>query len=96
VPDADALRRTLSHIDGRGYKAYRDIRGSWKFDTVCLYVDHVQGDPYAAPSRVRVRVPMQRAALPRELFGSRVSRGAWATRSVGSPDRGAAAARAVS
>jgi predicted ABC-class ATPase len=78
VPDADALRRTLSRIDGRGYKAYRDIRGSWELGAACLYVDHVQGDPYAAPSRVRVRMPMQHAALPRELFENRVRRGALA------------------
>ena len=74
MPDADALRRTLSRIDGRGYKTYRDIRGSWEFDGARLCVDHVQGDPFAAPSRVRVRVPMHRAALPRALFESRVRR----------------------
>jgi predicted ABC-class ATPase len=72
VPDADALRALLSRIDGRGYKAYRDIRGSYDLGHASLYVDHVQGDPFAAPSRVRVRVPMQSATLPCALFENRV------------------------
>ena len=65
---ADDLRRILGHIDGRGYKAYRDIRGDFAFDVFTIHVDHVQGDPYAAPSKLRLRVPQTRAALPGELF----------------------------
>ena len=52
--DAQELESTLLRIDGRGYRAYRDIKGAWRYGDFVLHVDHVQGDPYAAPTRVRV------------------------------------------
>jgi len=51
---ADELRTLLNRIDGRGYKAYKELKGRWQFPDYPLQIDHVQGDPYAAPSRVRV------------------------------------------
>jgi predicted ABC-class ATPase len=68
----ERLRRTLSRIDGRGYKAYKDLEGSYDFGPFSLHIDHVQGDPFAAPSKVRVRVPMRHAALPTSLFSNSV------------------------
>ena len=41
---ADELRQILQRIDGRGYKAYRDIRGAFAFD------DLPQG-PYVVEAR---------------------------------------------
>lgn len=58
------LKATLQRIDGRGYKAYRDIEGKHTFNGFTLQVDKVQADPYAAPSRLRVLVPWQGSALP--------------------------------
>ncbi len=58
------LAATLKRIDGRGYKAYRDILGRHAFDRFTLHVDHVQADPYAAPSRLRAVVPWAVADLP--------------------------------
>ena len=62
------LMRILSRIDGRGYKAYQDIRGSYDMGTHILHVDHVQGDPFAAPSRVRVQVSLNQAGFPGYLM----------------------------
>ena len=67
MPNAQALLDTLNRIDGRGYKAYAEIRGSFDFERFTLYVDHVQGDPFAAPSRLRLRVPMEEVGLAEEL-----------------------------
>lgn len=58
------LERTLKALDGRGYKAYKEIRGSYEHPRLSLLVDHVQGDPFAAPSRLRVVVPWRVAGLP--------------------------------
>jgi predicted ABC-class ATPase len=58
------LQRLLHRIDGKGYPAYKDIRGSYAFDDFTLFIDHVQGDPFATPSRVRVRLPMSVAGFP--------------------------------
>ena len=60
------LQQILHRIDGKGYPAYKDIRGSYEFNDFTLMIDHVQGDPFAAPSRVRVRLPMGAANFPPE------------------------------
>jgi predicted ABC-class ATPase len=50
------LRQQLQRLDGKGYKAYKDIRGAYEYDQFQLFIDHVQGDPFAAPSWVRIRL----------------------------------------
>jgi predicted ABC-class ATPase len=62
--DRNSLQATLFRIDGREYPAYKEIRGHYTFSDFTLYIDHVQGDPFAAPSRFRVRVPMAVAGFP--------------------------------
>jgi predicted ABC-class ATPase len=62
------LKKIIARINGRGYKAYKEIQGDYDFGNFILYIDHVQGDPYAAPSRIRLRVDMKRAGFPAELF----------------------------
>ncbi len=68
------LQRELSRIDGRGYKAYQDLRGIYAFPDFFLYIDHVQGDPFAAPSRLRVLVSQEKAAYPAETFANKSRR----------------------
>jgi len=68
------LGEILRRIDGRGYKAYRDIQGAHDLGDLSLHVDRVQGDPFAAPSKLRLRVPQRRAGLPEALFSNRVRR----------------------
>jgi len=65
------LKRILQKIDGRGYKAYKELRGAYNFPQFTLYIDHVQGDPFAAPSKLRVRVPQARAGFGQQLFSTR-------------------------
>ncbi|WP_158738547.1 ABC-ATPase domain-containing protein [Alteribacillus sp. YIM 98480] len=48
------LLKTLDRIDHKGYKAYNDIKGSFRFNEFILHMDHIQADPYASPSRARV------------------------------------------
>lgn len=68
---AEDFRRILHRIDGKGYKAYKDIRGIYDFTDYTLFVDHVQGDPFAAPSRVRVQIPQRVARIPQGTFSNR-------------------------
>ncbi|MGB2985644.1 MAG: ABC-ATPase domain-containing protein, partial [Phycisphaerae bacterium] len=74
MPDAEDLRKILARIDGRGYKAYKDLGGTYDFDRFTLYIDHVQSDPFASPSKVRVRVPQSASQLPGELSDNCVRR----------------------
>lgn len=63
------LRSLLNRIDHRGYPAYKDTRGAYQFPGYILSIDHVQGDPFASPSKVSVRVAGRTAGFPRELYG---------------------------
>lgn len=64
----DDLRRHLQRIDGRSYKAYKEIRGRYHFPDFTLFIDYVQGDPFAAPSRLRLRLPQSVAAYPPRTY----------------------------
>ena len=70
----DELRKILARIDGRGYKAYKDLQGAYAYPGFTLFIDHVQGDPFASPSKIRVRVPDTVVQLPPDLFSGRVRR----------------------
>jgi len=74
MPTTDDLRGVLRRIDGRGYRAYKDIQGTYAFGDCSLHIDHVQGDPFAAPSKIRVRIPQSVAGIPGDLFGNGVRR----------------------
>ena len=71
MTNKESLQRHLRQLDNRGYKAYKDIEGNYDFSEFTLIIDYVQGDPFASPSKFRVRVPPNIAQLPRELFNSR-------------------------
>jgi len=60
--DLDSI---LHRIDGHGYKAYKEIQGRrFVYDGFDLVVEHVQGDPYAAPSRLRALIPLGKSGVP--------------------------------
>lgn len=65
---SEELRRKLLSIDGRGYKAYKELEGEYKFNKYVLGIDHVQGDPFAAPSRLKVVVDEKIAKFNEELY----------------------------
>lgn len=62
------LKNILNRIDHRSYPAYKDTRGSYRFPDYDLSVDHVQGDPFAAPSKVSIHVNGKQAGFPAELW----------------------------
>ena len=65
------LRAALRRIDRRSYKAYKDIEGTYDFRDYVLLVDRAQGDPFAAPSNIRVRVSQKVAKFPEDTFTNR-------------------------
>lgn len=68
MQSATELRSLLSRIDHRGYPAYKDTKGIYQFPGYILSIDHVQGDPFASPSKVSVRVAGRTAGFPQELY----------------------------
>lgn len=65
---ASDLKNLINSIDGRGYKAYKTLEGNYDFDDYILFIDHVQGDPFASPSRIRVSMNKNINKIPYELF----------------------------
>ena len=61
---AEELRCALRDIDHRSYPAYKSLVGSWSFGTYTLNIEHVQGDPFAAPSQLSVTVDRKTAGFP--------------------------------
>lgn len=65
------LKEQLEHIDQRGYKAYKKIEGDFQFPDYLLRIDHVQGDPFADPSRCRIFIDAATANIPTALISNR-------------------------
>lgn len=65
---ASDLQRLLRTIDHKSYPAYKDTKGSYSFDKYTLAIDHVQGDPFASPSKVSIHVDGKAAGFPQECY----------------------------
>lgn len=65
------LKEQLEHIDQHGYKAYKAIEGDFQFPDYLLRIDHVQGDPFADPSRCRIFINATTANIPATLINNR-------------------------
>ena len=71
IKRSEDLQEILRRIDHRGYPAYKDTAGSYQFGNYVLGIDHVQGDPFAAPSRLSVKVNHKIAGFPAEYYGTK-------------------------
>lgn len=71
---AEDLKNLLHRIDRKGYPAYKDTRGRYQFQQYILSIDHVQGDPFASPSKVSILVPGKVANFDKGCYESKVRR----------------------
>ncbi|MDJ0731723.1 MAG: ABC-ATPase domain-containing protein [Crocosphaera sp.] len=62
------LYDTLIRLDGRGYKAYKDIKGNYQFPKFNLIIEHIQGDPFASPSKLIIKIPHTVANFTTEFY----------------------------
>lgn len=68
------LRKKLKAIDHLGYPAYKDLKGQYDFKDYVLSIDHVQGDPFASPSRLSILVGAKEAGFPGEYYDTQAKR----------------------
>ena len=61
------LEKILFSMDGKSYSAYKSLKGEYKFPKYVLAIDHVQSDPYAPPSRMRIIMDRKISGIPYEL-----------------------------
>lgn len=71
---AAELERHLMSIHRKSYPAYKDLKGQYRFPKYILSIDHVQGDPFAAPSKLRAIVEQPLCGFPKELFDEKHKR----------------------
>ncbi|WP_085992848.1 ABC-ATPase domain-containing protein [Oceanobacillus senegalensis] len=48
------LIQQLKQLDNKGYKGYKGIQGKYQYPNFSLFIDYVQGDPFATPSKIRI------------------------------------------
>ncbi len=65
---SEDLRFSLRAINRKSYPAYKSLAGSYTFGKYILNIEHVQGDPFAAPSRLSVKVNHKIAGFPAEYY----------------------------
>lgn len=65
---AEELRKELLALDHKSYGAYKSLAGEYQFAGYVLCIDKVQGDPFAAPSRLRVCVPRAAHDFSEDLY----------------------------
>ncbi len=68
------LQQSLRAIHKKGYPAYKSLRGEYQFKNYILSIDHVQGDPFASPSHISVRIAKKDAGFPQFCYASKLTR----------------------
>ncbi|KAJ1800384.1 hypothetical protein LPJ59_001138, partial [Coemansia sp. RSA 2399] len=67
------LENLLNSIDGRQYSSYKQLSGQrFDFHNFSLVFDHIQVDPYAPPSQIRLVVSQRVAQFPIDLHSTKV------------------------
>lgn len=74
MKSSNELRELLRSIDHRGYPAYKSLAGNYQFGNYVLYIDHVQGDPFASPSSLHIEVAHRAAGFPENYYAQDCSR----------------------
>ena len=68
---AQQLKNDLFNMNHKSYPAYKSLAGCYKFDRYILGIDHVQGDPFASPSRVHLEIDGKTAGFPAHLYDTK-------------------------
>lgn len=62
------LEHQLEQLDGRSYSAYKSLKGIYTFSNFDLTLAHIQGDPFAPPSRAIVWLSHKQAEIPHNYW----------------------------
>ena len=68
------LQELLRSVNRKSYPAYKSLKGIYQFPKYILSIDHVQGDPFASPSHVSVRVSHKTSDFPESYYKDRLTR----------------------
>ena len=62
------LEQLLRDNDHRPYPAYKNLKGRYTFQGYVLSIDHVQGDPFAAPSSLSIHMSAKEHGFSKEYM----------------------------
>ena len=68
MQSSEVLKAKLKEIHRKGYPAYKTLKGSYRFEKYVLNIDHVQGDPFASPSKLSVEISMKDAGFNQNMY----------------------------
>ena len=68
MKNKEDLKKELIKIDHKSYGMYKMLGGSYSYGNYILHIDHVQGDPFASPSRLRFEVKKETHGFPEEYY----------------------------
>ncbi|MEO0434569.1 MAG: ABC-ATPase domain-containing protein [Cyanobacteria bacterium J06656_5] len=69
-----ALTHQLEKLDGGSYAGYKRLKGDYVFAKFTLTLAHIQGDPFAAPSRVSIFVSHNHSQWPQDYWHNQTRR----------------------
>lgn len=68
------LASKLHTLDGKSYGTLKALTGQWDFESFSLFIDKVQSDPYAPPSRMHLDLPISATEIPAEFLKTAADR----------------------
>ena len=73
----ERLGNLLKSIDGKGYKAYKEISGKYKIKDLELEILNVQGDPFASPTMFEFSIKVRKVTDNLELLETKIKKTAF-------------------
>lgn len=74
MQSSNQLQDMLHSINRKSYPAYKSLKGAYQFNKYVLSIDHVQGDPFASPSHISVKIFHREAGFPAEYYKDKLTR----------------------
>jgi len=71
------LKNILESIHKKSYPAYKSTAGEYKFEKFILSIDHVQGDPFASPSNLTLKINHNISGFPTSYIHNAVTASAF-------------------
>lgn len=68
MQSSNQLQDMLRSINRKSYPAYKSLKGAYQFKKYVLSIDHVQGDPFASPSHVSVKIFHRKLDFQRNII----------------------------
>ena len=74
MKNKEDLKKELIKIDHKSYGMYKTLGGSYSYGNYILHIDHVQGDPFASPSHISVKLTHRDTGFPAEYYKDTLTR----------------------